>query len=360
MNRSQALLEQIRHHCRQPWTLMEVCGGQTHALLRHGIDRLLPEAITLIHGPGCPVCVTGTDRIDQAIALAQQPDVILCSYGDMLRVPGSDGRDLLSQRAAGADVRVIYAPLDVLELARQHPQRRVVFFAVGFETTAPATALLARQALLRGIDNLALLVAHVRVAPVLDQLLADPGCAVQGVLAAGHVCTVMGEADYETLVRRHQRPIVITGFSAEELLEGILRCVQQLERGESRLENAYPAAVAAAGNREAQRLVNQVFEAVDSDWRGLGTIQGGGYRLREPFRQLAIEAPPQPAGASTAITSSSTTGTDTTCPSGLVLQGLLRPQQCPSFGTTCTPEYPLGVPMVSGEGACAAYFRYPR
>ena len=348
MSSAKALLEQIHRITTRPWTLMEVCGGQTHALLRHGIDQLLPPEISLIHGPGCPVCVTAIERIDQALALAVQPEVILCSYGDMLRVPGSDGRDLLSLRAAGADVRVITAPLDVLALAQRHPERQVVFLAVGFETTAPATALLAQHALAAGVSNLRLLVAHVRVAPVLDQLLGDPHCAVQGVLAAGHVCTVMGEAEYVELTARHRRPIVITGFSAEDLLAGILACLRQLEQGEHRLENAYASAVNANGNGAARALLDKVFEPVDTPWRGLGEIRAGGYRLRTPFDQLAV-APPDQCSSET---------TEDCCPSGLVLQGLLRPNQCPSFGSRCTPETPLGAPMVSSEGACAAYHRY--
>jgi hydrogenase expression/formation protein HypD len=356
MSQAQEVLERIHRTISRPWTLMEVCGGQTHALLRHGIDQLLPPEIQLIHGPGCPVCVTATERIDQALSIAGRSEVILCSYGDMLRVPGSDGRDLLSLRATGADVRVIYAPLDVLQLARAHPERPVVFFAVGFETTAPATALLAKQALAEGINNLQLLVAHVRVAPVLEQLLADPACAVQGVLAAGHVCTVMGSAELEALVERHQRPVVITGFSAEELLQGIWACVQQLERGEHRLENAYAKAVASGGNRGAQALLAEVFEPVDTTWRGLGTIPAGGYQLRAPFEQLGVGA----EISALEDRHSQARASDTHCPSGLVLQGLLRPNQCPSFGTACTPESPLGAPMVSSEGACAAYYRYHR
>ncbi len=347
------LLEQIHCHTTRPWTLMEVCGGQTHALLRHGIDQLLPPEITLIHGPGCPVCVTATERIDQALALAERPEVILCSYGDMLRVPGSDGRDLLSLRAQGADVRVIYSPLDVLELARSQLQRQVVFFAVGFETTAPATALLAQQALAEAISNLKLLVAHVRVVPVLDQLLSDPTCAVQGVLAAGHVCTVMGDSELEDLVQRHRRPVVITGFSAEELLRGILRCITQLERGEARVENAYGKAVREAGNREAQTLLKHVFEPINTIWRGLGEIKQGGYKLRPAFSPLALDHQDRQ-------TSEQQKADQPECPSGLVLQGLLRPSACSSFGNRCTPDHPLGAPMVSSEGACAAYYRYQR
>ena len=345
------LLEQIHRSTTRPWTLMEVCGGQTHALLRHGIDQLLPPEITLIHGPGCPVCVTAKERIDQALALAEQPEVILCSYGDMLRVPGSDGRDLLSLRAQGADVRVIYSPLDVLELARSQPQRQVVFFAVGFETTAPATALLAQQALAEALSNMKLLVAHVRVVPVLDQLLSDPDCAVQGVLAAGHVCTVMGGSELEDLVQRHRRPVVITGFSAEELLQGILYCITQLERGTHQLENAYAKAVAKDGNGNAQALLEQVFEPVDTRWRGLGTITSGGYELKAPFDQLAVD----PEGS---LKPPAELQTQQPCPSGLVLQGLLRPNQCTHFGTSCTPDTPHGAPMVSSEGACSAYYSY--
>ncbi len=329
---------------------MEVCGGQTHAFLRHGLDRLLTESIHLIHGPGCPVCVTASERIDQALALSKTPGVILCSYGDMLRVPGSDGRDLLGMRAAGADVRVIYAPLDVLDLARANPQYQVVFFAVGFETTAPATALLAQQAKLLGVQNLKLLVAHVRIAPVLDQLLIDPACAIDGVLAAGHVCTVMGEPEYVQLVAQHQVPIVVTGFGAEELLQGVLCCVDQLETGEPTLQNAYQQVVDQGGNRSAQALIDTVFEPMDTPWRGLGMIRAGGYRLRPKF--AALDVPPE---SGTVELGSETTDP---CPSGLVLQGLLRPNACPRFGQDCSPDHPLGAPMVSSEGACAAYFRY--
>ena len=348
MSEAALLLEAIHASCRHPWTLMEVCGGQTHALLRHGIDRLLPEQLTLIHGPGCPVCVTASEQLDQAIALAQLPGLILCSYGDMLRVPGSDGQTLLEARARGADVRVVYAPLDVLAIALAQPQCRVVFLAVGFETTAPATALLALQAHTAQVGNLELLVCHVRVPPVLDQMLAEPACRVQAVLAAGHVCTVMGAEAYVELVERHRRPIVITGFSAAELLRGILAAVRQLEAGEHRLENAYRPAVREGGNAAGQALLERVFEPVDAPWRGLGVIAGGGYRLKAPFDQLAVQpAPSAEPGAAAAD-----------CPAGAVLQGLIKPHQCPQFGRRCTPEHPLGAPMVSSEGACAAYHRY--
>ena len=341
------LLQRITGSCTRPWTLMEVCGGQTHALLRQGIDQLLPDAISLIHGPGCPVCVTACERIDQALALASRPDVILCSFGDMLRVPGSSSLNLLAVRAAGGDVRVVYSPLDVLAIAEQHPERRVVFFAVGFETTAPATALLAQRALAAQLPNLALLVCHVRIAPVLEVLLADPHCRVDGILAAGNVCAVVGQRDYVGLASRYRRPIVVTGFEADALLEGILRCVLQLERGDHTVENAYGEVANDNGNREAQARIADVLIAVDAVWRGLGVIPAGGLGLRPPYDVLAVEEPrsqPEP--------------TNDSCISGQVLQGLARPPACPSFRNTCTPETPLGAPMVSSEGACAAYYRY--
>jgi hydrogenase expression/formation protein HypD len=354
---AERLLAALHARCRHPWTVMEVCGGQTHALLRYGIEQRLPPQLTLIHGPGCPVCVTASERIDQAIALAERPEVILCSYGDMLRVPGSDGRDLLSVRARGGAVRVIYAPLDVLAIARAYPQRRVVFLAVGFETTAPATALLAVQALQAGVHNLELLICHVRVPPVLDRMLGTPTCRVQAVLAAGHVCTVMGEGEYRPLVARHRRPIVITGFSAVELLYGIFAAVDQLENGTARLENAYPQAVRSGGNQGSQALLERVFEPATTEWRGLGAIQAGGYRLRPPFDRLTASLDDRGAGPPGTRSTAATASTER-CLAGAVLQGLIKPHQCPHFGGGCTPEHPLGAPMVSSEGACAAYHRY--
>ena len=327
---------------------MEVCGGQTHALLKHGIDQLLSDRIELIHGPGCPVCVTATERIDQALDLAQRADVIICSYGDMLRVPGSDGRDLLGLRAQGADVRVLYSPLDALEIARDSKERLVAFLAVGFETTAPATALLAQRAVAEGLTNLKLLLAHVRVAPVLDPLLSDPGCAVQGLLAAGHVCAVVGEHEYIDLAEKHHLPIVVTGFSPQELLQGILQCIEQLECGRHQLENAYGTVVDPGGNGEAQALIESVFEPADTIWRGLGLIPAGGYQLRPAFAGLSIgRARSNPVAPCPEV-----------CPSARVLQGQMRPPDCESFGRACTPEHPLGAPMVSSEGACAAYYHY--
>ena len=349
--RCHQLLHQIEQTCTRPWTVMEVCGGQTHALLRHGIDQLLPQQIQLIHGPGCPVCVTALSRIDQALALAERPNHLLCTYGDMLRVPGSDGRTLLELRGRGAAVQLVTSPLDVLALARQWPQRRVVFFAVGFETTAPATALLAQRALEERLPNLRILVAHVRVVPVLEQLLAEPTCGVQGVLAAGHVCTVLGEEGLPALAQRHRRPVVITGFSAEELLRGILCCVQQLEAGSHGLQNAYPRAVQAAGNPQARHRLEQVLEPIDAPWRGFGVIPGGGYRLRPAYAQLEAQPGPTPEPNPTS---------PQPCCSAQVLRGVLRPSQCPSFANPCSPEQPLGAPMVSSEGACAAYYRYGR
>jgi hydrogenase expression/formation protein HypD len=338
---------------------MEICGGQTHAILRHGLDQLLPEQLELIHGPGCPVCITAEAAIDRAQELAGRPEVILCSYGDMLRVPGSSARTLLEVRAAGGDVRIVTSPSDVLAIAQAHPTRTVVFFAVGFETTAPATALLAHQALGLGLGNLALLVCHGRVPPAMEAILAAPECRVQGFLAAGHVCTVMGVEEYRPIAQRHGVPIVVTGFEPVDLLDGLLQGVRQLERGESRVINAYPRASQAAGNGAAQALMQRVFTPVDQHWRGLGVLRGSGLQLRPPYDTLDAErrfgaTRPRPAagnGTAAGVPASP-------CISGRVLQGLARPTDCPAFGGRCTPERPLGAPMVSAEGACAAYHRY--
>ncbi|WP_254938435.1 hydrogenase formation protein HypD [Cyanobium sp. Morenito 9A2] len=351
----QALLASIRARLTRPWTLMEVCGGQTHAILRHGLDQLLPPELELIHGPGCPVCVTDAAVIDRAQALAATPGVLLCTYGDMLRVPGSSGIDLLTVRSGGGRVRIVYAPLDVLAIARAHPELTVVFLAVGFETTAPATALLAHRAWSEGLTNLKLLVSLVRVPPALEAILAEPEARVQGFLAAGHVAAVMGLAEYEPIAQRHRVPIVVTGFGALELLEGVLRCVSQLEQGEHRVENAYLQGAPDSGNGAAQALIERVFAPCDRLWRGLGVLRLSGLCLRAPYVALAADGPHQSA-ASTEATPLAPE--EPVCLSGRVLQGLARPTDCPSFGTHCSPDRPLGAPMVSSEGACAAYHRY--
>ncbi len=335
----------------RPWTIMEICGGQTHAIVKYGVDRLLPDTITLIHGPGCPVCVTPVELIDKALEIAALPEVIFCSFGDMLRVPGSHS-DLLAVKANGGDVRIVYAPLDAVKLAQRHPEKQVVFFAVGFETTAPATALAVLQASRLNITNFSMLVAHVRVPPAMEAILAAPHNQVQGFLAAGHVCTVMGYTEYEPLAQRYRTPIIVTGFEPLDILHGIYLCVKQLEAGRASVENQYARAVRREGSREAQQLISEVFEVTHRQWRGLGAITDSGLGLRERYagfdtvRRFGAAAP----GATT----------PTECISGLVLQGVKKPQECPAFGKRCTPEQPLGAPMVSTEGACAAYYRYRR
>ncbi len=335
----------------RPWVLMEICGGQTHAIVKFGIDDLLPPAVTLVHGPGCPVCVTPLELIDKAVAIAGQPGVIFCSFGDMLRVPGST-KDLLSVKAEGGDVRIVYSPMDALKVARENPGREVVFFGVGFETTAPANAMTVYQARREGLRNFSLLVSQVLVPPAMEALLSSPSNRIQGFLAAGHVCTVMGFADYEPLAARYQVPIVVTGFEPLDVLRGIHMCLVQLEAGRSLVENAYGRAVRREGNRPAQTLLNQVFRVVDRKWRGLGEIPQSGWGLREEYAEYDAE---RRFGVAT-----QTTPEPTDCWSGLVLQGTRRPHECPAFGTRCTPEHPLGATMVSNEGACAAYFRYRR
>jgi hydrogenase expression/formation protein HypD len=341
----------IRAAVTRGWTLMEICGGQTHTIVKSGLEEMLPPAVQLVHGPGCPVCVTPVELIDAAAALARRPEIVFTSFGDMLRVPGSR-ESLMEARAAGGDVRIVYSPLDALEIARKNPEREVVFFAVGFETTAPGNAMAVWQAAQEGIANFSVLVAHVLVPPAIEVILSSPSCRVQGFLAPGHVCTVEGFADYERLAARWRVPIVVTGFEPVDLLEGVLRCVRMLEDGRSGVENQYARAVQRDGNARARRIVNEVFEVSDRPWRGLGTISSSGLRLREAYRRfdaserfpIAIEGAP-PRGE---------------CLSGEVLQGLLKPVACPSFGTACTPDHPLGAPMVSSEGACAAYYNYGR
>ncbi|HTG46997.1 MAG TPA: hydrogenase formation protein HypD [Actinomycetota bacterium] len=345
---ARSLLERIRAVTTGSWTIMEVCGGQTHTLIRQGIDQVLPAGIELVHGPGCPVCVTPVALIDEAISIAKRPDAIVCSFGDMLRVPGSS-EDLFMARAAGGDVRVVYSPLDALEVARRNPDRTVVFFAVGFETTAPANAMAVRQAHRLGIENFALLVAHVLVPPAITAILVSPGNRVQGFLAPGHVCAIQGWREYEPIARDFHVPLVVTGFEPLDLLEGILMLVQQLEEGRTDVENQYVRAVVRDGNTAAQQVVQEVFETADRAWRGIGVIESSGLRLRPAYAHHDAEVLfPREDGPPASESE--------VCIAGQVLRGLAKPHHCPAFGTECTPEHPLGAPMVSTEGACAAYF----
>jgi hydrogenase expression/formation protein HypD len=341
----------IRRTARHPWTLMEVCGGQTHTILKSGLLDLLPEQISLVHGPGCPVCVTPLELIDKAVAIALRPEVIFCSFGDMLRVPGS-GRSLFDAKARGADVRIVYSPADAVKIAAANPQREVVFFAVGFETTAPANAMAAFQAARMKLSNFSLLVAHVLVPPAMEAILGSSSCRVQAFLAPGHVCTVVGFADYERVSQQHRIPVVVTGFEPLDLMEGILLAVTQLEAGEARLENQYSRAVRREGNLPAQQVVREVFEVTDRQWRGIGEIPASGLRLREAYRAFDAEQRFE--------TGIGHVEEPAECISGLVLQGLKKPHECSAFGIRCTPEAPLGAPMVSSEGACAAYYLYGR
>ncbi|MBM4125351.1 MAG: hydrogenase formation protein HypD, partial [Nitrospira sp.] len=342
---ARGLAAAIRRCVSRPWTVMEVCGGQTHAIVRFGLDALFPPELTLVHGPGCPVCVTPVGLIDQAIHLASLPGVIFCSFGDMLRVPGST-RDLFAVKAAGGDLRVVYSPLDSLALAQAHPDRQVVCFAVGFETTAPAFASAVVQASRLGLKNFSLLVAHVLVPPAIGAILNAPGNLVQGFLAAGHVCTVMGCEEYEELVRRHRVPIVVTGFEPLDILEGVHLLVQQLEAGRADVENQYVRSVRREGNQEAQAILREVFEPTPRAWRGIGQIPESGLRLRPAYAEFDAAK-----RFRTELALLDEVGAeDAECRSGLVLQGLLKPPDCPAFGTRCTPERPLGAPMVSSEG----------
>ena len=343
------VIDEIRGTATKPWTLMEICGGQTHAIVRYGLDQLLPPAIELVHGPGCPVCVTPLELIDRALAIASLPGVIFCSYGDMLRVPGS-GRDLFSVKAAGGDVRVVYSPLDAVELARQNPDRQVVFFAIGFETTAPPNVMSVLQARTLGLANYSILVSHVRVPPAMRAILSSPANRVQGFLLAGHVCSVMGYHEYPPLAQEFRIPMAVTGFEPLDLVRGTLETVRLLEAGRVGVVNAYPRGVTFAGNRPAQQTIDRVFEPCDRKWRGIGVIPMSGWRLRPEFDAFnaekkfnvgQIEAQESPL-----------------CIAGRILQGLAKPPACPAFGTACTPEHPLGATMVSSEGACAAYHRY--
>jgi hydrogenase expression/formation protein HypD len=348
---AQKLLAEIRRTVTRSWVVMEVCGGQTHSIVKYGLDDLLPPEIELVHGPGCPVCVTALESIDRAHALARRPEVIFCSFGDMLRVPGSGG-DLFQIKAQGGDVRVVYSPLDCLKVARANPGKRVVFFAIGFETTAPANAMSVWQARAEGMVNYSVLVSHVTVPPAMTAILESPGNRVQAFLGAGHVCAVMGWEEYEPLAARYRVPIVVTGFEPLDLLEGILMAVRQLESGRHEVENQYARAVVREGNLEARRMIARVFEPCDRAWRGMGVIPGSGYRLREEFAAFDATRVFDLDGI--------VSHEPETCMSGLVLQGARRPLDCPAFGTECTPETPLGATMVSAEGACAAYYNYGR
>ncbi|MDZ4717649.1 MAG: hydrogenase formation protein HypD [Roseiflexaceae bacterium] len=348
---AQRLFDEIRRITTRPWAIMEVCGGQTHSIIRNGIDQLLPPEIELIHGPGCPVCVTPLEMIDKALAIAARPGVIFCSFGDMLRVPGSS-MDLFRIKSEGGDVRIVYSPLDAVKLAQQHPQREVVFFGIGFETTAPANAMAVFQARQLGLKNFSMLVSHVLVPPAIAALMESPVNRVQAFLAAGHVCSVMGTWQYNPLVERYHVPIVVTGFEPLDVLEGIRKSVLQLEQGRAELENAYPRAVQSEGNLAAQKMLADVFQITDRAWRGIGVIPQSGWRLSANYAEFDAET-------RYAVTDIHTTES-ALCHSGEVLQGLIKPNQCPAFGKQCTPRNPLGATMVSTEGACAAYYQYGR
>lgn len=344
-------LEELQGTVTRPWVIMEICGGQTHAIMRYGLDQLLPPEIELVHGPGCPVCVTPLELIDKALVIAAKPDVIFTSYGDMLRVPGSE-KDLFSVKAAGADVRVVYSPLDAVKIARENPDKQVVFFAIGFETTAPANAMSVLQAHSLGLENYSVLVSHVCVPPAMHAILSSPDNRVQGFLAAGHVCAVMGYWEYPPIAEEYQVPILVTGFEPVDILKGILMTVQHLEAGRAEAGNAYPRAVTYEGNKPAQAVINQVFEPCDRKWRGIGLIPQSGWCLRPEFAEFNAERRFQVEDIQPEESP--------ICISGLILQGLKKPDECPAFGRECTPERPLGATMVSSEGACAAYYRYRR
>jgi hydrogenase expression/formation protein HypD len=348
---AQKVLSEIRRVVTKSWVLMEVCGGQTHTIVKYGIDHMLPPEVELVHGPGCPVCVTSLEMIDKAHAIAGRPDVIFTSFGDMLRVPGSEC-DLLVLKSRGADIRIVYSPIDALKIARANPHKKVVFFAIGFETTAPGNAMAVWQAHKQGIQNFFVLVSHVLVPPAIASILQSPLNRVEGFLGPGHVCTVMGYREYEPIAERFRVPIVITGFEPLDILEGVLMTVRQLEFGKSEVENQYPRVVKREGNLVAQDLINSVFEIGDRKWRGVGSIPKSGYKLRYEFRDHDAERIFE-------VQEIDTKEPDI-CISGLVLRGVKKPHDCPAFGKQCTPEHPLGATMVSAEGACAAYYSYGR
>ncbi|HVW28735.1 MAG TPA: hydrogenase formation protein HypD [Polyangiaceae bacterium] len=348
---AEALCRAIAREVSGPLVIMEVCGGQTHSIVRYGLDELLPSDVELVHGPGCPVCVTPLEMIDRAHAIAARTDVVFCSFGDMLRVPGSDG-DLFQRKAAGSDVRIVYSPLDALAVAEQNPGREVVFFAIGFETTAPANAMAALLARRKKIENFSMLVSQVLVPPAMTAILDDPDNRVRGFLGPGHVCSVMGMTEYHPIAERYGVPIVVTGFEPVDMLEGVLRVVRASNERTPVVDNQYARSVRAEGNVAAQRLVGDVFEVCDRTWRGIGTIPASGYRLRDEYREQDAEARFDVHGIAPNEPSE--------CISGLILRGLRKPPDCPAFGTRCTPERPLGATMVSSEGACAAYHAYGR
>ncbi len=345
------LADAIGRTLTRPWTIMEMCGGQTHAIVKYGIDGLLPPTLTLVHGPGCPVCVTPVELLDKAIEIAAMAGVTFCSFGDMLRVPGS-AKDLLTVKAGGGDVRIVYSPLDALGLARSNPDRQVVFFAVGFETTAPANAIAVQQARREGLTNFSVLVSHVLVPPAIEAILSSPGNRVQGFLAAGHVCTVMGYTEYEPIALRYHVPIVVTGFEPVDIFQGVLMCIQQLEAGRAEVSNQYARAVRREGNLPAQGLMREVFRVCPRKWRGIGEIPASGLGLAPEYAAFDAEAR---FGVADHVAEESPE-----CVSGLILQGRKKPHDCPAFATRCTPEHPLGATMVSSEGACAAYYHYRR
>lgn len=345
------ILAEIRQTVRRPWAIMEVCGGQTHSIIRNGIDQLLPDEVELIHGPGCPVCVTPLETIDKALAIAARPEVTFCSFGDMLRVPGSH-HDLFRVKSEGGDIRIVYSPLDALKIARANPDREVVFFGIGFETTAPANAMAVFQARQLGVRNFSMLVSHVLVPPAIAAIMESPKNRVQAFLAAGHVCAVMGHWQYGPLVEKYRVPIVVTGFEPLDVLEGIRRAVVQLESGRAEIENAYARAVSEAGNAAAQSMIEDVFEVGDRAWRGIGVIPHSGWRLSVRYREFDAEARFDVGDIQTSESA--------LCHSGDVLQGVIKPNECPAFGRECTPRTPLGATMVSSEGACAAYYTYGR
>lgn len=350
-NLVQSVMDEIKRTVKHPWVIMEICGGQTHSIMKYGLDQLLPPELELVHGPGCPVCVTSLEMIDKALAIAAQPGVIFTSYGDMLRVPGSNG-DLFSIRASGGDVRVVYSSLDAINIARENPEKEVVFFAIGFETTAPANAMSVLQARNLGLLNFSLLVSHVRVPPAMHAILGSPSNRVQGFLAAGHVCTVMGYWEYPSIAQKYKVPIVVTGFEPLDISQGILFTVRQLENSSHEAENAYSRVVSFEGNQPAQKIIKQVFEECDQTWRGIGKITHSGWKLRSEYR--AYDASERFHVQSIKPLES------VLCISGTILQGLKKPFDCPAFGIQCTPEHPLGATMVSSEGACSAYYRYGR